>query len=66
MNKQKKQGLTWMAASGAITIVLTWVVREFAQVEIPTEVGQAITMIVAFAGGAVGSEKGRKVDQSDY
>lgn len=38
---------TYAALGGAATIILTWVAREFAAIEVPAEVGQAITLIVS-------------------
>ena len=61
-NHQKKTGLTWMAVSGAITVMATWGVEQFAGVEVPVEVGQSLTLVIGFIGAYFGSERGRRKD----
>ena len=61
-NSQKKVGLTWMAVSGAITVILTWGFDQFSGVEVSVEVGQSFTIVISFIGAYIGSNVGRKRD----
>lgn len=66
MNHQKKSGLTWMAVSGAITVIITWGFEASSGVDVPVEVGQAITLVIGFAGAYIGSERGRQQDNGGW
>lgn len=40
--------------SGALSIIIVWALSQFAGLEVSTEVGMAIAVVVAYAGGLVG------------
>lgn len=36
------------ALAGALTVILAWMLREFAGIEMPAEVSSAVTVLVSF------------------
>lgn len=40
--------------SGALSLIIVWALSEFAGLEVSTEVGMAIAVIVGYAGGLIG------------
>lgn len=42
-----ERSTTYAALGGAVTIIATWAAHAFAGVDVPAEVGQAVTLIVA-------------------
>lgn len=40
--------------SGALSLIIVWALSEFAGLEVSTEVGMAIAVIVGYIGGLIG------------
>ena len=45
------QKVTAVGAAGAVSIVLVWVLHQFAHLDMPVEVASAITTLLAFLAG---------------
>ena len=45
--------ITSVALAGALSIILVWAVKHFANVDIPGEVGQALTVVLSVVTGYV-------------
>ena len=45
--------ITAGALAGAMTVIFAWILREFAQIQMPAEVSSAVTLIVYFLVGYI-------------